>query len=278
MIPPFHWWRTVFWLIPTITVYTVVLGAVSLGSVLVDRHGRVAHWCARTWSWLILATTGVEVRTSGVERVPPGKSYVFVSNHQSIYDIPILFCHVPFQLRIIAKASLGAFPVLGWHLRYTGHVLVERDRAGAKTLRQVATLMRHAHSLIVFPEGTRSSDGQVGRFKTGLFLLAVEAGLPVVPVAIVGSRHVMRKGRLMTCPGQVELVVHDPIPTQGLSRADVRDLARRAGDVIATTVAQRRDGDDQRSHRDPARKAIRSIMRDQHGQPRGRVRKGQTCS
>ena len=253
MIPPFHWWRTVFWLIPAITVYTVVLGAVSLGSVLVDRHGRVAHWCARTWSWLILATTGVEVRTSGVERVPPGESYVFVSNHQSIYDIPILFCHVPFQLRIIAKASLGAFPVLGWHLRYTGHVLVERDRAGAKTLRQVAALMRHAHSLIVFPEGTRSSDGQVGRFKAGLFLLAVEAGLPVVPVAIVGSHHVMRKGRLMTCPGQVELVVHDPIPTQGLSRADVRDLARRAGDVIGSTVAQRRDGDDQRSHRDAAR-------------------------
>ena len=253
MIPPFHWWRTVFWLIPAITVYTVVLGAVSLGSVLVDRHGRVAHWCARTWSWLILATTGVEVRTSGVERVPPGESYVFVSNHQSIYDIPILFCHVPFQLRIVAKASLGAFPVLGWHLRYTGHVLVERDRAGAKTLRQVAALMRHAHSLIVFPEGTRNSDGQVGRFKAGLFLLAVEAGLPVVPVAIVGSRHVMRKGRLMTCPGHVELVVHDPIPTQGLSRADVRDLARRAGDVIATTVAKRRDGDDRRSHRDPAR-------------------------
>ncbi len=253
MIPPFHWWRTVFWLIPAITVYTVVLGAMSLGSVLVDRHGKIAHWCARTWSWLILATTGVEVRTSGVERVPPGESYVFVSNHQSIYDIPILFCHLPFQLRIIAKASLGAFPVLGWHLRYTGHVLVERDRAGAKTLRQVAALMRHAHSLIVFPEGTRSSDGQVGRFKAGLFLLAVEAGLPVVPVAIVGSRHVMRKRRLMTCPGQVELVVHDPIPTHGLSRADVRDLARRARDVITTTVAKRRDGDDQRTHRDAVR-------------------------
>ncbi len=237
-VPPFHWWRTVFWLIPAISVYTVVLGAVSLASALVERHGTVAHWCARTWSWLILATTGVGVRTSGVEKVPPRGSYVFVSNHQSIYDIPILFCHLPFQLRIIAKASLGAFPVLGWHLRYAGHLLVDRDRAGTKTLRQVAGSMRRGHSLIVFPEGTRSADGQVGRFKAGLFLLAVEAGLPVVPVAVVGSRHVMRKGRLMTCPGQVELFVHDPIPTEGLTRADVRDLASRARDVIAATVAR----------------------------------------
>ena len=251
MIPPFHWWRTVFWLIPAITVYTVVLGAVSLGSAVVDRRGRVAHWCARTWSWLILATTGVEVQSSGIESVPPGESYVFVSNHQSIYDIPILFCHVPFQLRIIAKASLGAFPVLGWHLRYTGHVLVDRGRAGAKTLRQVAGLMRHAHSLIVFPEGTRSGDGQLGRFKAGLFLLAVEAGLPVVPVAIVGSRHVMRKGRLMTCPGRVELIINEPISTRGLKRADVRALARRARDVIATTVAERSAGDNDPPDGDP---------------------------
>ena len=239
MIPPFHWWRTVFWLIPAISVYTVVLGAISLASALVDRKGHTAHWCARTWSRLILATTGVRVRTSGVDCVPPDGSFVFVSNHQSIYDIPILFANMPFQLRIIAKASLGAFPVLGWHLRFTGHLLVDRSRAGVTTLRQVAQLVRHGHSLIVFPEGTRSIDGQVGRFKGGLFLVAVESGLPVVPVAVVGSRHVMRKGRLMTCPGEVDLVVHAPIPTAGLGRRDVRQLAERVHAVIASTVSSR---------------------------------------
>ena len=238
MIPPFHWWRTVFWLIPVISLYTLVLGALSLASALADRRGRTAHWCARTWSWLILATTGVRVRTSGVDQVPDGL-YVFVSNHQSIYDIPILFTNVPFQLRIIAKASLGAFPVLGWHLRYTGHLLVDRSRAGVSTLRQVARLVLHSHSLIVFPEGTRSVDGRVGRFKGGPFLVAVESGLPVVPVAVIGSRHVMRRGRLMTCPGDVELVVHTPIPTVGLGRRDVRSLAERVHTVIATTVSSR---------------------------------------
>jgi 1-acyl-sn-glycerol-3-phosphate acyltransferase len=243
-IPPFHWWRTVFWLIPAISVYTVALGAISLVSTLFDRGGRAAHWCARTWSWLILATTGVRVRTTGSELVPHGASYVFASNHQSIYDIPILFSHMPFQLRIIAKASLGSFPVLGWHLRYTGHLLVDRARAGVGTLRQVARLTRQGHSLIVFPEGTRSVDGRVGRFKGGLFLVAIEAGLPVVPVAVIGSQHVMRKGRLMTCPGNVELVVHAPIPTAGLGRQDVRTLADRVRDVISATVDARTSAGD----------------------------------
>ena len=239
MTPPFHWWRTVFWLIPAITVYTIVLGAVSLASTMWERDGRAAHGCARRWARLILVTTGVKTQVVGLDRVPVDGSYVFVSNHQSIYDIPILFSHLPFQLRIIAKASLGAFPVLGWHLRYTGHLLVDRTRPGAATLRQVGQLMRRGHSLIVFPEGTRSVDGQVGRFKRGLFLLAVEAGLPIVPVAVVGSRHVMPKGRLMTCPGEVELVVHDPIATTGLSRDDVTGLVERTHAAIASSIASR---------------------------------------
>ena len=239
MIPSFHVWRTVFWLIPTIAVYTVVLGVLSLVSSLVDHRGNIAHWCARLWSRLILATTGVRVHISGVERVPSDGGYVFISNHQSIYDIPILFSVLPFQLRIIAKASLGAFPVLGWHLRYTGHLLVNRARPGSATLQQVAGLMGLGHSLLVFPEGTRSADGRVGRFKRGLFLMAVEAGLPVVPVAVIGSRHVMLKGRLMTCPGIVEVVVHDPLPTRELTRGDVRGLADQAHAIVSATVSER---------------------------------------
>ncbi|HVB38654.1 MAG TPA: hypothetical protein VND92_08965, partial [Vicinamibacterales bacterium] len=82
-VPPFHWWRTVFFLIPAITVYTAVLGTISLASSLVDRRGLVAHWCARAWSWLILATTGVRVQVRGRERLTAGRTYVFVSNHQS---------------------------------------------------------------------------------------------------------------------------------------------------------------------------------------------------
>ena len=242
-LPTFHWWRTVFFLIPTIAVYTTVLGTLSLLSSLVERRGYVAHWCARTWSWLILATTGVQVRVEGLECLAPGTTYVFVSNHQSIYDIPVLFSSLPYQLRIIAKQSLGNFPFLGWHLRRTGHMLVDRrnpDRAGI--LNRAAELVDQGLSLIVFPEGTRSVDGRVGRFKGGSFVLALEAGLPIVPISVSGSRNVMRKGRLAVRPGRVELRVHPPIAsvpsTPSTIIHDARTLAERVRAIVDAGVAR----------------------------------------
>jgi 1-acyl-sn-glycerol-3-phosphate acyltransferase len=234
MLPPFHWWRTVFYLIPAITVYTIVLGSLSVLSSLFDRHGRFAHWCARTWSRLILSTTGVRVQVTGLERLQPGRTYVFVANHQSIYDIPILFWSLPFELRIIAKESLGAIPFLGWHLQRTGHMLVDRRRPDrTKIFGWASRLTSSGLSLIVFPEGTRSRDGRVARFKGGSFLLALQAGLPVVPLSVVGSRHVMLKGRLATYPGEVRLVVHDPIATDGMAGVDPKEFGERVRRVIA---------------------------------------------
>lgn len=251
-IPPFHWWRTVFWLIPTISVYTVVLGSLSIGSSLVQRSGTFAHACARAWAWLILATTRVQVHVTGLERLTRGMAYVFVSNHQSIYDIPIIFASLPFQLRIVAKASLGNVPFLGWHLRRTGHLLVERIRPGVAVLTDIGRLIQQGASPVVFPEGTRSLDGRLAPFKRGIFLVAIEAGLAVVPVSVVGSRHVMRKGRLMTCPAEVDLVMHDPISTAFLTRADAAALAERVRQVIESAV---RDPAQPATTRDPAQPA-----------------------
>src|SRR5207247_1212467 len=211
-IPPFHWWRTVFYLIPAITIYTIVLGAASIVSSLFDRRGYFAHRCARGWSWLILKTTGVRVAVEGLDRIVPGTTYVFVSNHQSIYDTPVIFWSLPYQLRIISKESLARFPVLGWHLKRGGHLFVDRrhpDRAGI--LKRWRALVSEGLSLIIYAEGTRSPDGHVARFKAGSFLLAIEAGLPIVPVAVIGTRNVMPKGRLRTAPADVRLIVHDTI-------------------------------------------------------------------
>lgn len=224
-VPPFHWWRTVFYLIPAISLYTIVLGTLSLLSVLVDRQGHLAHRCARAWSWLILRTTKVRVEVDGLDTLPRDTPYLFLANHQSIYDIPVLFWHLPYQVRILAKASLGRFPFLGWHLRRTGHVLVDRSAPGNATMLQIKELMRQRVSLLVFPEGTRSADGRVARFRGGIVLLAIEAGLPIVPVAIEGTRHVMLKGRLMTCPGHVRMRVLSPVSTDGWETSQARELA-----------------------------------------------------
>jgi len=242
-IPPYHWWRTVFFLIPAISVYTVVLGAASIVSSLFDRRGYFAHRCARAWSLLILKTTGVRARVEGLDRIVPGATYVFVSNHQSIYDTPVVFASLPYQLRIIAKASLARFPVLGWHLRRGGHLFVDRqnpDRAGI--LARWRTLVSEGLSLIIYAEGTRSADGRVARFKAGSFLLAIEAGLPIVPLAIVGTRAVMPKGRLRTEPADVALIVHDPIQPPALAQPTVQDakaLADRVHDIVRRAVESR---------------------------------------
>lgn len=238
IVPTLHLIRTVAWLIPVIAVYTVVFGALSIGSSFLGGQGHFAHWCARAWSWCILATTGVRVHVEGLSRLAPDRTYVFVANHQSLYDIPVLFAALPYQLRIIAKESLGRFPVLGWHLRRTGHMLVDRrhpDRKGVLTW--AAALTGRGLCLIVFPEGTRSRDGRIGAFKAGSFLLALQAGLPVVPLSIVGSRHVMTKGQLTTRPGEVRLIVHEPVTTTltpDPSPADVRALAAAVRDVVKT--------------------------------------------
>jgi 1-acyl-sn-glycerol-3-phosphate acyltransferase len=242
-LPPYHWWRTVFFLIPAITVYTIVLGAASIASSLFDRRGYFAHRCARAWSRWILATTGVRVRVEGLDRIEPNRTYIFVSNHQSIYDIPVIFASLPYQLRIIAKASLARFPVLGWHLRRGGHLFVDRshpDRAGI--LKRWRALVSEGLSLIIFAEGTRSWDGRTARFKAGSFLLAIEAGLPIVPLSVIGTRAVMPKGRLQTEPADVQLIVHDPMQPPAIEQPTAQDakaLADRVHAVVAATVDAR---------------------------------------
>jgi 1-acyl-sn-glycerol-3-phosphate acyltransferase len=235
-IPPFDWWRTVFFLIPAISVYTVVLGSLSIASSLFDSSGDVGHKCARAWAWLVLRTTGVRVTVVGVDKLNPARSYILAANHQSIYDIPIVFASVPLQLRIIAKQSLGRFPFLGWHLQRTGHLLVDRSNPGAGVLKRMSRLVSGSRSLIVFPEGTRSVDGTVARFKGGMFLLAIDSGVPVVPVSIARSRFVMRKGRLMTCQGDVTITIHEPMPTDDVTRAGTREFAERVRDVVRQNV------------------------------------------
>jgi 1-acyl-sn-glycerol-3-phosphate acyltransferase len=237
-IPPYHWWRTVFFLIPAIAVYTIVLGTISILSSLVDSSGDFGHRCARAWAWLILKTTGVRVTVHGGDALDPQRSYVFAANHQSIYDIPIVFASLPLQLRIVAKESLANFPFLGWHLRRTGHLIVDRNNPGAGVVRKMARLIHGSRSLIVFPEGTRSATGAVGKFRGGTFVVAIEAGLPIVPVSIAGSRHVMLKGRLMTCPGDVSITVHDPIPTADVPREGARALAEKTREIVSRDVDQ----------------------------------------
>ncbi|MDQ3169468.1 MAG: 1-acyl-sn-glycerol-3-phosphate acyltransferase [Acidobacteriota bacterium] len=226
----FHFWKTVLVLIPLVAVFTIVLGVASLVASLIDRTGRTSHACARIWSGLILFVSRTRVSVRGTP--PPRGTYVYAANHQSIYDIPILFWSIRRQMRIIAKASLGRIPFLGWHLRLAGHLLVDRENPGPGILKRMRRLVADHASLIVFPEGTRSDDGKVARFKGGVFLLAIEHQLPIVPVSVKDSRHVMAKGFVAVRPGGVVVTVHPAVSTAGMTRANARELTERVRAII----------------------------------------------
>ena len=175
---------------------TVFFGSVSLILGPLTPQRRASHWAMRAWSQSCLRFLRISVDVGGVENVPPA-GFAYASNHQSLLDTLLLAATLPGDTRWAVKRSLMRIPFLGWHLWLAGHVAVERDggrREAVSTVDRFAEVLARGKALVVFPEGTRSKDGQVKRFKKGMFYAAVRAGVPVVPVAVHGTGAAMGKG------------------------------------------------------------------------------------
>ncbi len=228
------WARSIFVFDLLIYVYTVVLGTLSLLSSLFDRGGRVQHGFARLWSWLILHTIFCPVRVTGIERLDRSHAHVFAANHISAVDIPLLYVHLPFQFRIMAKKELFRYPFMGWHLRRSGQIPVDPDSAMAsvRSLKRALRSLEAGMPLVVFPEGGRSANGQIQPFMAGAFYIAIKAGLDVVPMAIVGTYEVLPMNCFHIRPGPLELVIGEPIPTAGFGLRDMDVLAARVQKAV----------------------------------------------
>ncbi len=226
--------RAFFFFDPLIYLYTVVMGTLSLLSSFFDREGDIQHWFARTWSWLILKTIFSPVTVIGRENLPHGPA-VIAANHQSAIDIPVLYVNLPTQFRIVAKAELFKYPFMGWHLTRSGQIAVDEKnvRANLKSMqRGVETMKHHNLPLVVFPEGGRTADGQIKPFMSGAFYMAIKAGVPVVPVAIVGTFEILRMWTYIIRPGPLQMVVGKPISTDGLKTHDMGRLSEEVKAAI----------------------------------------------
>jgi 1-acyl-sn-glycerol-3-phosphate acyltransferase len=201
---------------------STLLAVVTLLVSWLPPRGSWSFAVMRIWSNALLAAGLVRVEVRYAPELEPGRSYVFLANHQSLFDIPVLIATAPGQLRMVAKRGLFQIPVFGWALRAGGFVPVDRgDRSSAReTFASASARLRAGVSMLLFPEGTRSLDDTLLPFQRGGFLLALKSGLPIVPVGVRGSRAVQRKGSPVIHPGTIVVTYGAPIDpaTYGLRR------------------------------------------------------------
>jgi 1-acyl-sn-glycerol-3-phosphate acyltransferase len=224
--------------LPLAVAWSGAIGVVSILAGMLDRSGRMAARVARLWGRVLLGIYGVRVEVRGAEHAPSGPA-VYAVNHGSALDIPVILGYVP-DFRVIHRRSLYWWPVIGQFLYFGGHVGIERDKPfeARRSLEQAAARIRGGTSVAVFPEGTRSPDGRVRNFKRGTFMIAIEAGVPVVPVSLSGIKTVAARGMLRMTPGKVTVTLHPPESTQGLTADDARLLGQRVRRAVASAVAE----------------------------------------
>lgn len=220
---------------PLIIVATVILGSLNLLVSLFDHSGRKQVAIARFWSRVLLRIANVRMTVEGREKIDPNGSYVFVSNHVSFMDTPVVLAHIPVQFRFLAKKGLFKIPFLGYHLTRAGHIPVPREnpREAVKAMANAGRIIRERGiSILVFPEGGRSLRG-LREFKEGAAYIAIKAGVPLVPIALAGTLEVLPMGSLNVRPGHVRLRVGDPIPTTALTLHDRGALTQQAYERVA---------------------------------------------
>src|SRR3990172_4047125 len=234
--------RTLFFTLPLIYLSTVALGVVAEVIAPFDRQRQWQHQLARLWARLLLVFSLVRVRVRGREHLAADRHYVYVANHQSYADVPVLLACLPPGVRFMAKASLFAIPFTGWYMRRAGHLPIDIDankvHANARRLLQAVRSIRQGYSIVVFPEGGRSRSGALEEFKTGIFLAALKAGAPVGPVTIAGTKRVLALDSWAIHPGRVDLVFDTPVPTDGMEKAQLNGLVQQVRQRIEQNLLE----------------------------------------
>lgn len=227
---------------PLICLSTIVMGSISFCCSLFDKTGNTQHQVARAWARQLLAIGGVQVTLEGLDNIEAGGSYVFVSNHVSFMDTPVLIANIPVQFRFLAKRGLFQIPFLGNHLHRAGHIPIPRDdvRGMLKALTFAAEVVQQRKiCLVVFPEGGRTHDGLgLQEFKDGAAYLAVKSGVPAVPVGLIGMEHILPMGSGHVRSGRARMRIGKPIPTAGMSLKEHKALTQRLRAEVAALSGQ----------------------------------------
>ncbi|MGD8974228.1 MAG: lysophospholipid acyltransferase family protein [Desulfobacterales bacterium] len=225
--------RTAY-IILCVVLETLFFGIIAMGISFFTRTGNPVHLVARLWARSILFVSRIKVTVNGLSNVDSSKSFIYMSNHQSNFDIPVLLAYIPGQFRWLAKAELFKIPIFGHGMRGAGYISIDRfNRDSAfQSIDQAAKKIKGGVSVMIFPEGTRSKDGRIRPFKKGGFIMALNSGVPIVPVIVRGTWPIMSKDSLRINRGNVYLDIKQPIDTHGYTRDNKQLLIDRVRAVI----------------------------------------------
>lgn len=221
---------------PAVIFATILYGSVSLAVSFFDSHGDKQAAVAAAWARMLLRIAGVRLKVAGLDKITPDGSYVFVANHVSYMDTPVALAAIPARFRFLANDYLFRIPFLGTHLTRAGHIPVVQGKAreSVRALNEAGKIIRARKiSVVVFPEGGRSPDGSLGEFHEGAAFIAIKAGVPLVPVALIGMFDVLPMGSMHIQPGPVEVRIGDPVPTERLTLKDRSALTEQLRNEIA---------------------------------------------
>ena len=221
---------TIFGIILVTAFMAVMLILVSL----VTAGGDTPHKIARIWAKCILALSNIKVSVKGFSNLKPGRSYIYMANHMSNFDIPVLQAYLPVQFRWLAKAELYRIPLFGYAMKRAGYISIDRSnrKSAIESLNKAAKIIRNGVSVIIFPEGTRSRTNNVQPFKKGGFFLAVDSGVPIIPIIIHGTEQIMAKNQISIKPGNVTLEIAKPINSSDYTRKTKEDLMEKVKNII----------------------------------------------
>jgi len=217
-----------------IILVTVFMAVIAILVSFVTAGGETAHKVGRIWAKCILALSNIRVTVKGLSNLKPSRSYIYMANHMSNFDIPVLQAYLPVQFRWLAKAELYKIPIFGYAMKRAGYISIDRsDRKSAiESLNKAVKIIRDSVSVIIFPEGTRSRTNNVQPFKKGGFFLAVDSGVPIIPIIIHGTGRIMPKKQMLIKPGNVTIEISKPIESSDYTRKTKNDLIKKVRHVI----------------------------------------------
>jgi 1-acyl-sn-glycerol-3-phosphate acyltransferase len=233
-MPRLHRWRTNLIQIPAFALATAACGSLALAVSLVDRTGRTQHRIARLWARLCVWISGSKLTVRGMENLTQCPVAVYASNHTSYMDIPVIFATLPFQFRILAKEELWRWPFIGWYLARSGQVpiVTENRQATQSSLGAAVKALRAGMPLFIFPEGSRTPDGELKNFLAGAAYLAIRAQAPVVPIALSGVYDLLPIHTRHFYPSELTLTACEPIETKGMTVRQTAELTERVRAAI----------------------------------------------